>query len=903
MSSKRSTQTRAGAYCVYTLLTCAVLSTPCAARAQTWTKTRLTGNLSQYPYLTGDGSKIVFTYTGTGWYNVWTVNADGTNLTQVTSHGSPGVDYTPAISDDGQRIVFASNADLLGTNPEGNREVYTVYADGSGLTQITFTTSGWGGSPEITDDGSKICFTMHSADLTGQNPDLGTELYVANFDGSGIVQISNTGSEGATGGMSGDGSVVVWTPSAYGTNTVYRCNTDGSGTTALLTLEDACVLPRHALTDDGSVAVFRSDDDPFGTNADGNNEIFAVHVRTGFYWQVTQTTEPGFPGNANIRPFIGGDGTLILFMTENDITGQNPDEHPELFICCTDGSNLKQITSFSDAVPTNIDWSFVSVDDRGDVVTVITRDDFAKTEYLNLWRLDSVEPDTDGDGLDDACYSPSGQLGWTDIKVNSEFPGSVQNEPSLTLNPIWPANLVFAYNDIPWPGGPGLGISFSTDYGVSWFDRQLILPPAKIDMFDPITTADTLGNVYAGCVATDGMSGGASGIYIYRSSDGGSTWWLNPSVAGSEPNRLCDKPHMTADTYAGSPYTDNVYVAWIEDFATSGPYADIYFNYSTNAGVSFSTQQRISDLPSGQDMGNGPNIAVAPDGTVYVIWLEFDVTLGGQTAGNLMLDRSFDGGATFGADNLVAPILTIPNNLSDFATGTDARARSFPCMEVSPLNSQEVYVVYAEDPDGAHTGDEADVYFIKSTDGGFTWSTPLRLNNQTGGHEFEPWMDVKPDGTIDVVWYEAPGGSGPTWDVMFSRSIDRGVSFSPPATINDQSFATPTDAWLQPWMGEYLAIAVDQYWAYVGWTSSVADQYGDIYFDRVENTTAFPRGDTGCDGTVNNFDIDPFVLALTDPLAYELENPGCNILNADCDNNGEVNNFDIDAFVELLTAR
>ncbi|MBK8913892.1 MAG: serine hydrolase [Phycisphaerales bacterium] len=59
-------------------------------------------------------------------------------------------------------------------------------------------------------------------------------------------------------------------------------------------------------------------------------------------------------------------------------------------------------------------------------------------------------------------------------------------------------------------------------------------------------------------------------------------------------------------------------------------------------------------------------------------------------------------------------------------------------------------------------------------------------------------------------------------------------------------------------------------------------------------------GDTNCDGTVNNFDIEPFVLALTNPAAYARMYPLCDILAADVTGDGMVNNFDIDPFVECL---
>lgn len=60
-------------------------------------------------------------------------------------------------------------------------------------------------------------------------------------------------------------------------------------------------------------------------------------------------------------------------------------------------------------------------------------------------------------------------------------------------------------------------------------------------------------------------------------------------------------------------------------------------------------------------------------------------------------------------------------------------------------------------------------------------------------------------------------------------------------------------------------------------------------------------GDLNCDGVVNNFDIDPFVTALTDPAQYEIMYPDCDINNGDVNGDNAVNNFDIDPFVELLT--
>ena len=60
-------------------------------------------------------------------------------------------------------------------------------------------------------------------------------------------------------------------------------------------------------------------------------------------------------------------------------------------------------------------------------------------------------------------------------------------------------------------------------------------------------------------------------------------------------------------------------------------------------------------------------------------------------------------------------------------------------------------------------------------------------------------------------------------------------------------------------------------------------------------------GDLNCDTVIDAFDIDPFVLALTDPAGYQLAFPDCDIMHADCNQDGVIDAFDIDPFVEILT--
>ncbi len=61
------------------------------------------------------------------------------------------------------------------------------------------------------------------------------------------------------------------------------------------------------------------------------------------------------------------------------------------------------------------------------------------------------------------------------------------------------------------------------------------------------------------------------------------------------------------------------------------------------------------------------------------------------------------------------------------------------------------------------------------------------------------------------------------------------------------------------------------------------------------------RGDLNCDGSAGFDDINPFVLALSDPAGYTAQFPDCSITQADCNADGSVSLDDINPFVALLT--
>ncbi len=327
-------------------------------------------------------------------------------------------------------------------------------------------------------------------------------------------------------------------------------------------------------------------------------------------------------------------------------------------------------------------------------------------------------------------------------------------------------------------------------------------------------------------------------VFLYiNQSDGGVTWQTpvpvatdGPPVGSPDPHyRFNDRCQMTCDLNPTSPYFNNLYIVEIKDRGWPNPLlqSDIYFSSSPDGGATWTTQVILNGGQS--NLGNMPVPAVAPDGTIYVCWMDYNVQTGG--VGTIYLDMSTDGGVTWMTTDILVRTVTLPPlNLNG---GTDVLAKGAAVIDVSPNNPQEIYIVYAEQVVG--TPDEADIFFIRSPDAGNNWTVPLRVNDDfTTNDHVLPWIDVKPNGTIDIAFYGRYDDGDINWRVVMAISTDGGNSFNPNFQVNSSAAPSP----FTPsgyWMGEYLGLVVDNTHAYVGFTSSITDINGDVFFAKAEN--------------------------------------------------------------------
>jgi len=344
--------------------------------------------------------------------------------------------------------------------------------------------------------------------------------------------------------------------------------------------------------------------------------------------------------------------------------------------------------------------------------------------------------------------------------------GNDNSEPYIAVNPIDPLNMICAFNS---PSATA-SIIYVTRNGYDW-SRTYPGYGSFSPIGDPVMTFDSLGNMYF-FEMTENPYGGV----IFRSTNKGISWSQGYQTY-SMPGGLCDKPWLTADPTSG-PYANNLYIGWRYFGAGGG----MWFARSTNQGANWSTPIMLSGN-QGAYLCVGPNGNI-PGGNVYY------ACAGGS---GIIMYKSTDGGATF--TNTGTNLSFSPPGTSCFGRNTVKnciRTDAFPRMSADnswTSTRGNLYIVYAANPPGA---DLADIYLVKSTNYGSTWSAPLKLNDDaTTTDQWMPAITVdKKTGRVFVFWFDSR--NDPTGNLMTELygtvSTDGGATFTPNGKISNANF-------------------------------------------------------------------------------------------------------------------
>ncbi len=383
------------------------------------------------------------------------------------------------------------------------------------------------------------------------------------------------------------------------------------------------------------------------------------------------------------------------------------------------------------------------------------------------------------------------------IGVSAQYPNvrvssPTANQPeevSIAINSITPTNLV---------AGANLRYAYrSTDGGLTWIESQLSSTYGVYG--DPCVTFDALGNAYYGHLSNPPSPGyWIDRIVVQKSTDGGATWNAGAGIGYNPPRRNQDKEWLIADMTA-SPYRNNLYVAWTEfdAYGSTSP-ADstrILLSRSTDGGITWSTPVRVSDRGGNcidsDSTVEGAVPAVGPNGEVYLSW---SGPLG------IMFDKSTDGGVTFGSDRFV----TDQPGGWDYDVPGIYRANGLPVTLCDTGRSPYRGTIYINWSDQRNGLNNTDVFLIRSTDGGTTWSSIKRVNDDfTTTHQFFSWMTIDPaTGFLYCVFYDRRNYATTHTDVYVARSTDGGETFQN-FRVSQSSFSPQASVFF----GDYTGIA------------------------------------------------------------------------------------------------
>ena len=389
-----------------------------------------------------------------------------------------------------------------------------------------------------------------------------------------------------------------------------------------------------------------------------------------------------------------------------------------------------------------------------------------------LGPLTPVTPPTSPfNGLATCNNTPAGGT----ISLNSYV------EPWVDVNPTDSNNIVAYTQTDRWTNGGSHGLlaEVSTDGGTTW---KAVPVPGTSECeggtfdraSDPWLSFGPTGVLYQVSLSFDqvtppGAPGGFGGsaLLVSKSTDKGMTWTSPVTVIQDmNPRILNDKESITADPFR----PNNVYVVWDrlevpfggvinpENVIGLGFHSPFFFSRSTDGGNTFSPPQSIFD-PGANEQTIGNQLVVLPDGTLVDFFneiLNIKRSDGGRGF-NLALLRSTDQGTTWlphGPPIFAAKIqsipITTPNSKHAVRTGDIL-------FDVAVNRSNgKLYAVWQ---DARFTGVDA-IAFSQSTNGGFTWSTPIKINqtptniSSARQQAFNPSVAVNGSGVVLVTYYD-----------------------------------------------------------------------------------------------------------------------------------------------------
>ena len=410
-----------------------------------------------------------------------------------------------------------------------------------------------------------------------------------------------------------------------------------------------------------------------------------------------------------------------------------------------------------------------------------------------------------------ALVSPFGP--YTSYQVNVDANGNnrvgdAANEPSICVDRHNPNRMSIGWRQFNSVASNfrEAGFAYTTNGGMRWIAPGVL--ENNVFRSDPILNSDTAGRFFYLSLVQNFFDD------LWRSITGGQSWTrVGPADGG-------DKQWFTIDN-TNSSGRGFQYQCWSTD---GNNYGGRQFTRSTDGGLTWMDPINIPNSPAWGtlDVDSVGNLFIGGVNlTTNGIWCvrSTNAKNGGVVP---TFDRST--AVNLGGDIVFAEPINPEGLVGQVFLAVDRSGTS---------TNDNVYMLASVQPSGFTNG--SDVMFVRSTNGGITFSAPRRINDDPVNHAKWHWfgtLSVAPSGRIDVVWYDTRNSpNNVTSQLFYSFSIDGGNTWSPNVAVSNlfnPFIGYPN----QQKIGDYITVVSDDDSANVAYSATFNGEE-DIYYVRI----------------------------------------------------------------------
>ena len=396
--------------------------------------------------------------------------------------------------------------------------------------------------------------------------------------------------------------------------------------------------------------------------------------------------------------------------------------------------------------------------------------------------------------------------------------GDAANECAISVDPTDGNKMTIAwrqFNNVTSNFRQG-GWGYTTDAGITWTFPGVL--ENNVFRSDPVTKSDEIGQFFYLSLQSNVQQSFFCDD-MWGSTNGGQAWTL---LSGEEGAGGGDKEWFTIDKTSGPGHG----FQYQSDDGINCSGGGVEFQRSTNGGVTWQAPVTIPNSPvyGTLDVDTNGNVFVGGEGNTFFCERSSNAQNGGQTP---TFDRStaVNLGGDLGGGGINGVGLTGMLFLEIDRSGGST--------------NNNIYMLASVIPSGRST---TDVMFVRSTDGGATFSAPQKINDDPVNPNKWHWFgtfSVAPNGRLDAVWYDTRNASNNTDSQLFySWSTDAGVTWAPNVAVS--AAFNPLEGYPnQNKIGDYITIVSDNtggnvaYSATFNFNPNRNQHEEDVYYVRV----------------------------------------------------------------------